>query len=345
MKTRITAIIYAIAAALFYAVSVPFSKLFLENVPPVIMAGLLYIGAGLGVGIMYLFHYGNEENEQRLRKKDLPYTVGMVTLDVLAPILLMVGIRIGSSANASLLGNFEIVATTVIALLFFKEKVSRRLWIAILIVTLSSIMLSFSSEGDFRFSWGSLFVIAATCCWGLENNCTRSISEKSTYQIVTIKGLCSGTCSIITGLVIGEKMPDIKDIMMILILGFVAYGLSIFTYIRAQKTIGASKTSAYYSLAPLIGVILSFVILKERVGLIFVIALCLMIIGTVVIIYDTLIHSHQHMHTHAITHTHDGTTHTHIIKHSHEHMHIINESKHGHIHTEKELEELLRLQH
>lgn len=345
MRTRIIAIIYAIAAALFYAISVPFSKIFLENVPPVIMAGLLYLGAGLGVGIMYLFCYRNEEAEQRLSKKDLPYTVGMVILDVLAPILLMSGIRIGSSANASLLGNFEIVATTVIALLFFKEKVSRRLWGAILIVTMSSIILSFSGEGDFRFSWGSLLVIGATCCWGLENNCTRSISEKSTYQIVTIKGLCSGLFSIIMGLIIGENAPDIKTIMVILILGYVAYGLSIFTYIRAQKTLGASKTSVYYSLAPFIGVILSFVILKERVGISFIMALCLMIIGTVVIIYDTLIYSHQHIHTHVITHTHDGTTHTHIIEHCHEHMHVINDSKHGHNHTEKELENLLRMQH
>lgn len=178
----ILAILYALAAALFYALNVPCSKLLLEYVSPTMMAAFLYLGAGLGVGLMYLFHLPKEQKTDRLSKKDLPYTIGMVLLDIIAPILLMIGVNIGSSSNATLLGNFEIVATTVIALLIFKESVSRRLWIAIAFITLSSIILTFGGAGSFDFSFGSVFVLGATVCWGFENNCTRKISEKSTIR-------------------------------------------------------------------------------------------------------------------------------------------------------------------
>lgn len=290
-RTELTAIGYAIAAAVFYALNVPCSKLLLENVAPTFMAAFLYLGAGLGVGMMYLIHHKHESPKERLSKKDIPYTAGMVLLDILAPILLMIGIKLGTSANASLLGNFEIVATSIIALLIFKESVSSKLWTAIALITLSSIILSFGGKGSFSFSVGSLFVLGATACWGLENNCTRSISEKSTYQIVTIKGICSGTGSLIIALVIGEKLPNIKHILPVLLLGFVAYGLSIFTYIRAQKTLGAAKTSAYYAIAPFIGAFLSFVLLKEKLTISYAIALSVMIAGTVFAVRDSSSHN------------------------------------------------------
>ena len=164
----VVAVIYALLAAVFYAINTPFSKILLNDVPATFMAAFLYMGAGLGVGIMYLFHIKKENKTERLTKKDLPYTIGMIVLDILAPIFLMIGISIGSASNASLLGNFEIVATTVIALLIFKEAVSRELWTAIAFITFSSIMLSFEGSGSFQFSYGSLFVILATLCWGLE---------------------------------------------------------------------------------------------------------------------------------------------------------------------------------
>lgn len=285
---KIKAVCYAIAAAVFYALNVPCSKLLLEMIPPTLMAAFLYLGAGIGVGIMYLFHHKHEPAAERLEKKDMPYTVGMVLLDIIAPILLMIGVKLGTSANASLLGNFEIVATTIIALLIFKEKVSKKLWAAIGLITLSSIILSFGGEGSFTFSLGSLLVLGATACWGLENNCTRSISDKSTYQIVTIKGFGSGTGSLIVAMIINERLPDIKYILPAVLLGFIAYGLSIFTYIRAQKTLGAAKTSAYYAVAPFIGALLSFVFLRESLSMEYIIALAIMIIGTAFVVSDTL---------------------------------------------------------
>lgn len=146
-NNKITAIICAILAAVFYALNTPFSKVLLKNISPTFMAAFLYLGAGIGVGIMYLFKYKNEDKDMRLTKNDLTYTILMVVLDVIAPIFLMIGISIGSSANASLLGNFEIVATSIIALMFFKEAVSKNLWIAIAFITVSSIILSFEGEG------------------------------------------------------------------------------------------------------------------------------------------------------------------------------------------------------
>ena len=288
MTEKVKAVLYAIAAAVFYALNVPCSKLLLERIAPTYMAAFLYLGAGAGVGIMYLFHHKHEAPTERLEKKDLPYTVGMVLLDIIAPILLMLGVKLGTSANASLLGNFEIAATTLIALFIFKEKISRKLWAAIGLITLSSIILSFGGEDSFTFSVGSLLVLGATACWGLENNCTRSISNKSTYQIVTIKGFGSGTGSLIVAVIIGEKLPEIKYILPAVILGFVAYGLSIFTYIRAQKTLGAAKTSAFYAIAPFIGAMLSFIFLCESLTITYMIAFVIMVLGTVFVVSDTL---------------------------------------------------------
>lgn len=287
------------------------------------------------------FTIKNEKAEERLNRKDLPYTLGMIILDIAAPILLMVGISMGTASNASLLGNFEIVATTVIALLLFKEKVSAKLWAAIGLITLSSIILSFDGSGSLYFSIGSPFVLGAAVCWGLENNCTRSISDKSTHQIVTIKGFFSGTGSLITALIIGEKFPDIRYILLALLLGFVAYGLSIFTYVRAQKTLGAAKTSAYYAIAPFIGTFLSFMLLHENLTVSYAIAWFVMIVGTVLVVLDTLMHGHTHKHIHMVTHTHDGSTHTHEVVHSHAHSHYISDKRHGHKHSTTELEKLL----
>lgn len=287
-KSKHISIIFALLAAAFYAINTPLSKLLLSNVPATFMAAFLYLGAGAGVGIMYLFHWHNEDKVERLTKKDLPYTIGMIVLDILAPIFLMLGIKYGTAANASLLGNFEIVATTLIACLAFKEAVSKRLWAAIGMITVSSILLSFEGAGSFRFSYGSVLVLLATACWGLENNCTRSISDKSTYEIVVLKGIFSGGGAFVIALISGEKLPEIRYILPAMLLGFVAYGMSIFLYIRAQRDLGAAKTSAYYAIAPFVGAFLSFVILGEKLTGVYFAALIIMIAGTVFVVRDTI---------------------------------------------------------
>lgn len=276
------AVFYAILAAALYALNAPVSKLLLQNVPPTMMAGFMYLGAGIGMVAMGLVRSRTDHGRQemRLTKKDLPYTLGMVALDIAAPIFLMIGLTRTTAANASLLNNFEIVATSIIALLIFKERIGKNLWIAIGLITLSSILLSVEDASSFQFSFGSLFVLAACVCWGLENNCTRCLSKSDPLEIVVIKGVGSGIGAIGIGLIVGESLPVWSDILKILLLGFVAYGLSIYFYVYAQRDLGAAKTSAYYAIAPFIGVLLSFIIFREIPGVLFFIALIIMIAGT-----------------------------------------------------------------
>lgn len=335
--SRAKSITFAILAAAFYAINVPFSKLLLHHIGPTTMAALLYLGAGVGVGLMSI---GRNPGE-KLNRSDLPFVIGMIALDIAAPIFLMLGLSMGLSSNASLLGNFEIVATTVIALLVFKETVSKRLWGAIALITLSSILLSFEGADSFHFSYGSLFVILATVCWGFENNCTRKISSKSTYEIVILKGLFSGLGALAIAFLKKESLPELRYAALALLLGFASYGLSIFLYVRAQNTLGAAKTSAYYAINPFIGAFLSFVFLREKLTGTYLIALAVMIAGTVLVVIDTLIRNHAHPHRHTFTHTHDGSTHEHTVVHAHDHHHYREEGGHGHHHSAKELEKEL----
>ena len=262
----------------------------------------------------------------------------MILLDTAAPILLMWGLGRTNSANASLLNNFEIVATSAIAFFAFREKLSKRLLLAIGLVTVASITLSFEGAGSFRFNSGSLLVLGAACCWGLENNCTRMLSTKSSVQITTVKGIFSGLGSLLVARVTGEKFPALGAVAAVLVLGFVAYGLSINFYIRAQKDLGAAKTSAYYSIAPFLGVVFSMVLLRERPGLRFWAAAAIMAAATLLMVKDTisLQHTHEHTHTHTHEHTHGGLVHTHEHTHRHTHIHTHggNEEVHTHKHGE-----------
>ena len=333
MKTKNIATFFAILAAALYAINIPLSKVLLQFVQPTMMAAFLYLGAGVG-----LFFYGvfTKEKGEKLTKAELPYTIGMIVLDIAAPILLMLGLQRTNSANASLLNNFEIVATSLFAFLAFREKLSKRLTAAIALVTVASITLSFEGTGSFEFNTGSLLVLGAACCWGLENNCTRMLSNKSSVQITTVKGIFSGLGSLMVALMAGERIPGAVWILAALILGFVAYGLSINFYIKAQKDLGAAKTSAYYSVAPFLGVLFGVLLLRERPGIQFYIGLAIMIGATVLMVKDTisLQHAHEHSHRHTHEHAHGELIHTHehCHIHSHTHIHGEDESAHGHTH-------------
>lgn len=340
MKTKNLATTFAILAAALYAINIPVSKLLMAHVEPTMMAAFLYLGAGVG---LFLYGWiqkmaGKGQTQERLTQKELPYTVAMVVLDILAPILLMLGIERTNSANVSLLNNFEIVATSIVALLIFKEIVSKRLWTAIGLVVIASVILSFEGSGAFVFNDGSLFVLGACICWGFENNCTKMISNKSSVEIVVIKGCFSGLGSLCVAILIGEQIPAVKWIFAVLVLGFVAYGLSIHFYIIAQKHLGAAKTSAYYSVAPFLGVIFSMLLLGERPALRFYIACMIMAVATVLMIKDSIAlqHTHEHEHTHIHEHRHGDIVHTHehTHKHTHQHVHEGEETTHMHQHEE-----------
>lgn len=278
------AILVAVLAAVLYALSTPISKRLLTEVAPTMIATFLYLGAGIGVGAMLLCRKlcGITTNEQSLKRGDLPYTIAMIVLDIAAPTFMMFGLRSCTAANTALLNNFEIVATAIIALIFFKEAVSKRLWFAIALMTIASILLSIEQDdiaGAFRFSYGSLLVLVATICWGLENNCTRQIADRDPLEIVTIKGFGSGTGILILALIQGNTFPSVINLLILLLLGFVAYGLSISCYTYAQRTIGAAKTSAYYAVAPFIGAFISICFLGESITPMLLIASIVMAAG------------------------------------------------------------------
>ena len=280
-KTANGGIFLAILAAALYALNSPFSKILLDYMPPTLMAGFLYLGAGTGMlGIALVRRTrGSERTEAPLTRADLPYTLAMIVLDIAAPIFLLMGLAATTAANASLLNNFEIVATALIALAVFRERISPRLWLGILFVTLSCAFLTVEDLSSLQFSFGSLFVLLACVCWGVENNCTRRLSDKDPLVIVLLKGIFSGLGSVIIGLFLGERITAWWSILAVLAVGFVAYGLSIFFYVRAQRQLGAARTSAYYAVAPFIGTLLSLLIFRDLPRYTYFVALALMIVG------------------------------------------------------------------
>lgn len=184
-------ICFALLAAVLYALSAPLAKILLQTAAPTVLAGLLYLGAGAGMGLLNLGLSAVQKQTRLagLSGRDLPYTLGMVGLDIAAPVLLLVGLVQTPAENVALINNFEIVATAIIALFVFKERISARLWGAIGLITTASIMLCWRGEAAFAFSKGSLYVLGACVCWGLENNCTRMLSNKNLLEVVTVKGL------------------------------------------------------------------------------------------------------------------------------------------------------------
>lgn len=274
-------ILLAILAAALYAINSPLSKILLNYMPSTLMAGFLYVGAGLGMLIIALIRKlkGTQTKEARLSLNELPYTVAMILLDIAAPICLLLGLKSTNASSASLLNNFEIVATAIVAFTIFKEKIGFRLWLGIIFVTISCAALSVEDISELKFSQGSLFILLACVCWGVENNCTGKISSKDPLQIVLLKGIFSGLGSITIGLCIGERITALWSVFAVLGVGFVAYGLSIFFYVHAQRLIGAARTGAYYAIAPFIGTLLSVAIFDEKTNITYFTALGLMAIG------------------------------------------------------------------
>jgi len=265
-----------------------------------------------------------------------PYILGMVLLDILAPALLMFGLRSTLAANASLLNNFEIVATSLIALLLFREAISRRLWIGIVLVTLASVLLSLEDFSAFRFSNGSLLILAASTAWGLENNFTRKLSNRTSSDIVIIKGIGSGFGSLILALLTREAFPQIGFILLTMLLGFVAYGLSINYYVKAQMQLGAAKTSAYYAIAPFLGVIFSFLIFQALPMISFWVGLILMAAATWFLITDTISIQHTHLHNHTKIEVKSVGSDLvpDMVEYTHSHFHAhLREDEEGHDHS------------
>lgn len=338
MYEKKTAVFYALLAAALFGISCPAAKLLIAKISPVLMAGFLYLGAGTGMFLVNLLRRRNFSLEAKITKKEIPYVIGMIVLDIAAPICLLLGLSLSNPANVSLLSNFEIVATSLIAFCFFKESLGWDVVLSLILITAASMLISIEDFSSFSFSLGSLFVILACLCWGMENNCTRMLSLKDPLQVVILKGFGSGLGSLLLAFLLKECRADYFSVILTLILGFFAYGLSIFFYIKAQRDLGAARTSAYYAVAPFIGVILSFFIFQERLTLSFLTASGFMLAGVYLGVAEK--HKHYHIHErqeHEHRHNHTDGHHQHFhaedIKGEHSHRHIHEREEHSHVHT------------
>ena len=334
---NISYIIQALLAALFFGASAPISKLLLGDVPPVLMAAFLYLGSGTGISLIKLVQrISSNQKEAGIKSPDIKWLAGaIISGGIAAPIILMISLKNTPASTASLLLNFECVATTLIAMLIFREAISRRAWIAIAVITLASILLSTNFGNRWGMSLGALGVILACVLWGVDNNFTRNISAKDPLTIVAWKGLISGTFSLLLGLLLGQQLPALTPILSILLLGFLSYGLSTMLFIYSMRGLGAARTSALYGTAPLAGVLLSIFIFGELPSLLFIIAAIIMLGGALLLINEE--HAHSHVHTvlfHEHSHRHDDHAHRHDEVdgvHSHEHEHLAEEHEHGHM--------------
>ena len=274
-------IFLALLSAVLYALSTPFSKILLEKIPSAMMAGLLYIGAGFGMGFIAVLRKSTNRKAEdgNFTKTEIPYVLGMIILDIAAPISLMFGLRMTSAANASLLNNFEYAATALIAFFVFGEKISKRLFAGIIFTVSACLLLSFEGISSLDFSKGSALVLLSAVFWGIENNCTKALSEKDPMIIVLLKGIFCGGTSFLIAVFMGEKTESIPAVAFALLLGAVSYGLSIFVFVYAQRYLGAAKTSVYSAATPFIAAVISLVIFREVPGIQYFAALIFMLCG------------------------------------------------------------------
>jgi drug/metabolite transporter (DMT)-like permease len=352
-RQNLTPFLQAIAAAALFGMSAPFAKLFLGEVEPVILAAFLYLGSGLGL----LLLKGGQwlrgtavRAETPISREDIPWLAGAILAGgIAAPIVLLFSLRETAAATASLLLNFEGVATTLIAALAFKEAVTRRAWVAILAITAATILLSYSPGSGWGFSLGALGILLACGLWGIDNNFTRNISAKDPLAIVIVKGLVAGLFSLLLATLLGNDLPGWRTILAALLLGSLSYGLSITLFIRAMRHLGAARTSALFGTAPLAGVAISLLLFSETPSALFLLALPLTVAGAIYLVNE----EHAHFHAHAATfhehwhshedahHTHDHTTETakaHAHPHTHEPIahdhHHLPDITHRHTHDE-----------
>ena len=328
--------LFIIISASLFGISTPFAKLLVKEIPPVALAGFLYLGVFLGLSLYALGRKARISDQSKkaasLEKKDLPWLVGSILAGgIIAPISMLLGLSLVSGFSASLLLNMEGIATAIIAVFIFKENAGKRLWLSLVCMTIAGIFLTWDPNQDKFNPAGPLLILLAMICWGIDNNLTRHISEKDPVQIARIKGFVAGSISLLLALTLGMKMSLDFSIAFALLLGALSYGISLVFFIKALEGLGSSRSGAFFSFAPFIGAIASLIILREWIGWVMFPASGFMIIGVWLIISER--HSHSHLHT-AITHTH---SHKHgDMHHLHEHNGTFSEP-HSHEHTHPEV--------
>lgn len=306
-----------LSAAFLFGCSMPLAKILLGEIQPFLLAGLFYLGSGLGL-TLWLAYKKTQTNggsqQAPLRKADLPWLAAAILFGgILAELLLMFGLQKTSAAAASLLLNLEGAFSAMIAWIIFKEHANLRVVGGMLLITAGAMLLGVAPNWHVCFSWASLCVIAACLGWGIDNNLTRKISHLDPVQISAIKGIVAGVVNISIGLAAGGTNPGLGLVLGSMVLGLLSYGVSLVLFIFGMRHIGAARTSAYFSAAPFVGAAASIIILHDAVNATFLGAAILMAIG----LWLHMTEDHEHIHTHlAMQHEHK---HVHDAHHQHSH--------------------------
>lgn len=335
---RFPGIPLALAAAVLFGATPLASKLLLGEIAPVMLAGLLYLGAGLGLGLWSVVRGlgGAPSGDAPLERADLPWLAAAILMGgVVGPVCLMLGLAVVPASTAALLLNLEGLATMAIAWLVFRENVDARLLAGAGAILLGAVLLGWQSAG-LQVGPGALLVAAACLAWGIDNNLTRRISAADPVTIAMWKGLVAGSANIGLALATGATLPTASGAAAAGLVGFLGVGVSLVAFILALRHLGTARTGAYFSLAPFIGAVLACAVLAEPVTPTLLLAGALMAVGTWLHVaerhdhdhtHPALTHSHRHSHDAHHQHAHDGPV---TEPHSHPHRHAPLRHTHPH---------------
>ncbi|MBV5317645.1 MAG: EamA family transporter [Desulfobulbaceae bacterium] len=317
----------ALGAALLFGAGTPLAKLLLSSVNPWLLAGLLYLGSGVGLA---LYRKLTHAPSGRLSRADMLWFAGAILAGgIIAPVLLMIGLTEMPASSASLLLNAESVFTALLAWFLFKENFSYRIAFGMTAIVFGAVVLSCPEEFLFKGLWPSLAVLGACFAWGVDNNLTRQVSLTDATWIASIKGLIAGTVNLVLAFSLGAAWPPLSNIAITMVVGFLAYGVSLTLFVISLRHLGTARTGAYFSVAPFFGAVLA-VALGEPVTMPLLIAGGLMMLG----IWLHLTENHEHEHVHEVLeHDHElllDEHHKNLFMASHHHQH--NELKHSHPH-------------
>jgi drug/metabolite transporter (DMT)-like permease len=336
-------VIYALLAAVTFGASTPFSKTLVSQVPPVMLAGLLYLGSGLGLFAWFSLRgmfsrHGNDTTAQ-LTGRDVPWLAGATLFGgIVGPVLLMGGLALTPASSASLLLNMEGVLTSLLAWFVFKENFDRRIFLGMMSIVAGGVLLSWEQRPELGVPWGAVAIVAACLCWAIDNNLTRKVSASDAVQIAGIKGLVAGVVNLLIATALGHAFPDTNTVLAAGVIGFCGYGLSLVLFVLALRHLGTARTGAYFSVAPFVGAAISLSMLGETPTAAFWVAGTLMAMG--IWLHLTERHAHEHTHevmVHAHAHRHDEHhQHQHDFPwdgrepHTHSHRHEAQTHTHAH---------------
>ncbi|MGF6775185.1 drug/metabolite transporter (DMT)-like permease [Paraburkholderia sp. GAS334] len=316
MTARFNAALTALVAAALFGATTPLAKALLGSLSPFMVAGLFYLGSGIGLGVSMLIRRTwrsaqAHQNESRIPAADVPWLLGAIVAGGIAgPALLMLGLASTPAATASLLLNLEGVLTAVIAWVVFRENVDLQVFLGMVAIVAGGVLLSWH-PGASAIPVGALLIVCACLCWAVDNNLTRKVSTHDATVIACIKGLVAGTVNLSIALIVGAHVPSAGKILAAMTTGFAGYGVSLVMFVVALRNLGTARTGAYFSVAPLFGVALSLAIWPERPSIFFWLAAIFMALGVWLHIRER----HAHLHTH------EPLEHTHPHRHDEHHQH------------------------